>query len=239
MLFRSSQGFSDEDNCVWYPHWIFDKIHEKFGPPVPTGQSFGGDMDLIDCTFKQWEQAAQWMADSMKYMMREEGVEVVFSHFHGPDMMGHCYMTWLKDRADSPYPEDEIYKLHERNYQITDDYIGNFLPMIDEGWTILLFSDHSLVCREEDNFHEIGDNMGVNTGVMMKLGYTTLLKDENGNAIPEIDWANTKAVQQRSNSIFINLKGRDRFGIVDPADKYELEEQIITDLYGYKDEKTV
>lgn len=234
----ASQGFSDEDNCVWYPHWIFDKIHEKFGPPVPTGQSFGGDMDLIDCTFKQWEQAAQWMADSMKYMMREEGVEVVFSHFHGPDMMGHCYMTWLKDRADSPYPEDEIYKLHERNYQITDDYIGNFLPMIDEGWTILLFSDHSLVCREEDNFHEIGDNMGVNTGVMMKLGYTTLLKDENGNAIPEIDWANTKAVQQRSNSIFINLKGRDRFGIVDPADKYELEEQIITDLYGYKDEKT-
>lgn len=27
-------------------------------------------------------------------------------------------------------------------------------------------------------------------------------------------------------------------GIVDPADKYELEEQIITDLYGYKDAKT-
>ena len=27
-------------------------------------------------------------------------------------------------------------------------------------------------------------------------------------------------------------------GIVDPADKYELEEEIITKLYGYKDEKT-
>ena len=42
----------------------------------------------------------------------------------------------------------------------------------------------------------------------------------------------------RSNSIYINLKGRDPYGIVDPADKYELEEQIITDLYGYKHEKT-
>ena len=39
----------------------------------------------------------------------------------------------------------------------------------------------------------------------------------------------------RSNSIYINLKGRDPYGIVDPADKYELEEQIITDLYGYND----
>ena len=241
----ASQGFSAEDNCVWYPHWVFDKVVGKFGPPVPTGQGFGGDFDIMDCNFKQWEQAAKWQANGMKYMMQEEGADVVFSHFHGPDMMGHCYMTWLKDRkvayderSISVAPEEEIHKLHERTYQITDDYIGEFLPMIDEGWTILLFSDHSLVCRNEDMIHQIGDNMGVNTGVMLELGYTALLKDENGNLIPEIDWENTKAVQQRSNSIFINLKGRDRFGIVDPADKYELEEQIITDLYGYKHPKT-
>ncbi len=233
----ASQAFSTDDNCVWYPHWIFDKIKAKFGPPVPTGQGFGGDMDIMDCNFKQWAQAAQWQADSMKYMMREEGVEVVFSHFHGPDMMGHCYMPWLKDRDTSVLPEQEIYKLHERTYKITDDYIGEFLPMLDEGWTILLFSDHSLICREHD-FHEIGDNMGVNAGLMMELGYTQLKKDADGNYLPELDWEHTRAVQQRANSIFINLKGRDRFGIVDPADKYELEEQIITDLYSYRDKKT-
>lgn len=38
----------------------------------------------------------------------------------------------------------------------------------------------------------------------------------------------------QSNNIYINLKGRTANGIVDPADKYELEEQIMTDLYGYK-----
>ena len=241
----ASQGFSAEDNCVWYPHWVFDKVVGKFGPPVPTGQGFGGDFDIMDTNFLQWEQAAEYQANGIKYMMQEEGVEVVFSHFHGPDMMGHCYLTWLKERKTavdprsiSPAPEAEILKLHERTYQITDDYIGEFLPLIDEGWTILLFSDHSLVVRNEDNIHGIGDNMGVNVEVMQKLGYTVLQKDENGNDIPEIDWEKTRAIQQRSNSIFINLKGRDRFGIVDPADKYELEEQIITDLYGYKDSIT-
>ena len=227
----ASQGFSAEDNCVWYPHWVFDKVVGKFGPPVPTGQGFGGDFDIMDTNFLQWEQAAEYQANGIKYMMQEEGVEVVFSHFHGPDMMGHCYLTWLKERKTavdprsiSPAPEAEILKLHERTYQITDDYIGEFLPLIDEGWTILLFSDHSLVVRNEDNIHGIGDNMGVNVEVMQKLGYTVLQKDENGNDIPEIDWEKTRAIQQRSNSIFINLKGRDRFGIVDPADKYELEE---------------
>ena len=84
----------------------------------------------------------------------------------------------------------------------------------------------------------MGSNESLNVGVMQRLGYTVTKVDENGNQIDEIDWSKTRAVQTRANSIYVNLKGRDRHGIVDPADKYELEEQIITDLYGYKDPKT-
>ena len=43
---------------------------------------------------------------------------------------------------------------------------------------------------------------------------------------------------QRGNHIYINLKGRDKWGIVEPADQYEMEEEIITALYGYKDKST-
>ena len=73
---------------------------------------------------------------------------------------------------------------------------------------------------------------------MKELGFTVLKKDENGNELREIDWDKTVAVQSATNTIHLNLKGRDRWGIVDPADKYEVEEQIITALYGYKDKKT-
>lgn len=233
-----SNAFSADDNCVWYPHWIFDKIKERFGPPVPCGMYSGGDLDvMLKCNMEEWKQVAHYQASAIKYMMQEEGVEVVFSHFHGPDMSAHTYIQYMKNRDNSPHPEEAFYQLHEATYQMTDDYIGEFLPMLDEGWTILLFSDHSLVCREQ-NDHYIGDNFGVNTGVMKALGYTALKKDEQGRDLPEIDWENTRAIQQRSNSIFINLKGRDRFGIVEPADKYELEEQIITDLYKYTDPQT-
>ena len=82
---------------------------------------------------------------------------------------------------------------------------------------------------------------------MQELGYTNVKYDENGNELAEIDWERTKAIATRECNIHINLKGRNKHkladgtvvdGIVDPADKYELEEQIMTDLYGYKDKKT-
>ena len=63
-------------------------------------------------------------------------------------------------------------------------------------------------------------------------------KDENGNEMEELDWEKTKAVACRGNHIYINLKGRYEHGIVEPEDKYELEEQIISDLYSYRDPDT-
>lgn len=234
-----SNAFSADDNSVWYPTWIFDKIKANFGPPCATGQIGDGDLDIINkCNLEQWKQAAKWQADSINYMIHNEGVEVVFSHFHGPDMSGHTYMRTLKNRDTSTKDEKEIYQCAIGTHEMTDEYIGEFLPLLEEGWSIILFSDHSLVCPNEDYMPGIGDNYGINTKTLCDLGYTVMQKDENGKDIPAIDWEKTVAVQQRSNSIFINLKGRDRFGIVDPADKYELEEKIITDLYSLKDPET-
>ena len=236
-MWASNASDVDNSDC-WYPRWIFDKVKAACGPPSASSMVSCQDPDLIlKCSGEQWAQCAQWQADAMQYMMDNEGVEVVFSHFHGPDLSGHAYMKYLKERDTSKFSEEEVRSWHANTYRWTDDYIGRFLPYIDKGWTILLVSDHALICPEaEPNY--ICDNSGVNIGVMKELGYTVLKKDENGNELQEIDWSKTRAVQNRTNSIYINLKGRDRYGIVDPADKYELEEQIITDLYGYRDKKT-
>ena len=234
-----SNAFATEDDTAFYPKSMYHDIVDRFGPPVPTGSISDCDLDIImKCNLEQWRQAAKWQAEAINYMIKEQGVEVIFSHFHGPDLAGHTYVQTLKERPYSKATEAEILECHEGTYTMTDDYIGEFLPLLDEGWTILLFSDHSLVCSTEDYVVDIGDNYGINMGLMSQLGYTVMKKDENGNNLPAIDWEKTVAVQQRSNSIFINLKGRDRFGIVDPADKYELEEKIITDLYGVKDPNT-
>ena len=53
-----------------------------------------------------------------------------------------------------------------------------------------------------------------------------------------MDWSKTKAVQIRRNYIYLNIRGRDPERIVETKEKYELEERIISDLYGYRDPAT-
>lgn len=234
----SSRGMSCDDDSVWFPKSLFKEVTDKFGPPQPTSQMSGNDSDLIlKCNNEQWIKAAQWQSNVMHYMIENKGVEVIFSHMHNIDLQSHNYMKYMKNRDTSRYDESEVIKYAEATYKITDDYIGSFLHLIDEGWTIMIFSDHALICAEEEAV-ALGDNTGVCLEPLHSLGYTVLKKDEQGKEIPEIDWTKTKAIMTRSNSIYINLKGRDPYGIVEPSDKYELEEQIITDLYSYKHEKT-
>lgn len=120
----------------------------------------------------------------------------------------------------------------------TDDYIAHYMPLLDEGWTLFVVSDHGLMVGNEEEAPYLGDPFGINVNVLKDLGYTVLKKDENGQELREIDWSKTKALAVRGNHIWINLKGRNETGIVDPADKYELERQIISDLYNYRDAHT-
>ena len=101
----------------------------------------------------------------------------------------------------------------------------------------MIFSDHAQVAPKHD-IPYLGDLGGINIGVLKELGYTVLKKDEQGKELEAIDWSQTKAIAQREAHIYLNIKGRDPEGIVDPADQYELEEEIMTALYGYKDKKT-
>ena len=102
---------------------------------------------------------------------------------------------------------------------------------------MLIVSDHALVSPA----HEVpmlSESSGINARVMQELGFTTLKQDEDGNDLHEVDWSKTKAVAIRCNHIYLNIKGRDPQGIVEPQDQYETEEEIITALYGYKDKET-
>ncbi len=234
----SSRGISCDDDSVWFPKSLFKETLELFGPPQPTSMMTGNDYDLImKCNNPQWELAADWQSKLMHHMIENHGVEVIFSHMHNIDLQGHNYMKYMKNRPTSKYDESEVVKYAEATYKITDDYLGSFMHLLDEGWTILLFSDHALVSAEEEPY-AMGDCGGVSVEPFRGWGYTVMKVDENGNELPEVDMTKSKAIMTRSNSIYINVKGRDKYGIVDPADKYELEEQIITDLYGLKDEKT-
>lgn len=223
-------------DMLFHPRSLYKDITENIGYSAMMPSMSNKDADLIRrATFDSWKANGKWQADSINYLIGKENYDVVFSHWHFIDTMGHIFFKHLQ--GTEFIGADEFSDLCKEVYQIADGYIGEFLPLLDEGWSIILVSDHAQVCPEHHP-HLIGDLTGVNVPVMRALGYTTMVKDENGNDTHTIDWSKTKAIASRGNHIYLNLKSRWNKGIIEPEEQYEVEEQIMTDLYGYRDNKT-
>ncbi len=233
-----SAAMDMENDSVYHPKRLFKEITENVGYPTPTSMVGCQDKLLItDCMLDNWYVTADWQAAAIHHLIETEDLDVIFSHFHAIDLQSHMFVKHLADKPFNRLPHEAYEKFMEDIYVQTDYYLGKFLHFLDDGWTILIFSDHAQVAPKHD-IPYLGEISGTNVKVMQELGFTVLKKDENGNDLPEIDWTKTRAVASREEHIYINLKGRDPQGIVDPADKYELEEEIMTALYGYRDAKT-
>lgn len=231
-----SRAMNIEHDHLFHPRSLHKQVVENVGyiPPNPT--SGGTDLELVNrVILPTWEVAAQWQADALNYLIDTNEYQVVFSHIHNVDAMGHMFWFLGKDRPIMGSMHGKEYQdAIETVYEQTDRYLARFLHYLDEGWTIMIFSDHGLLTPEEEEKPLIGDAFGCNIKVMQDLGFTVLKKDSEGNDIKEIDWEKTRAVATRGGQIYINLKGKYPTGIVDPADKYELEREIIDGLYNYR-----
>ena len=239
-----SAAMDINNDDVWHPKSLYKTICDNIGYPTPTSQLGGQDPVLInEIMLQNWYATADWQADSIKYLIENEGVEVVFSHFHAVDLQEHIFIRFMSanDTKDGHWkneiPVENFHKFMEDIYIQVDYYVGKFIDYLDKGWLIALFSDHAQVCPAHKP-PMIGDMAGVNVRVMEELGYTFMKRDADGNELREIDWSRTKAIANRGNHIYINVKGRWEHGIVEPEDQYEVEEQLMTDLYGYRDKKT-
>jgi Uncharacterized conserved protein len=233
-----SVAMNVNDDLLWYPKSLYQTVKENCGPAVPGAVLGGYDQQLMtDCMIPQWGAMGEWQAKSLNYLIKNEGYEIIFSHYHNVDLQGHMIVKYMKDKGNGFLPESVYAKCMELVYQQADDYIGKFMHLLDEGWSIFVVSDHAAVCPEYGPV-ALGEPVGINVRLMEELGYTSIKKDENNNELHEIDWENTKAVAARGNFIYLNIKGRNPNGIVDPKDQYELEEQIMTDLYSYKHPKS-
>lgn len=226
-------------NQVWHPKGLYQDVisHVGYLPPVAAG---GGKDPVIVEQFMLpcWEHYVQWQADALLHLMQHNGYEVVFSHIHNVDACGHFFWHWGKYREKHGNNPAVYQNFMAEVYQQTDAYLGRFLPLLEEGWTIFIVSDHGLMTVEADEPPLIGDAYGVNIRVMEELGFTTLQRDMQGHELREIDWKKTKAVATRAGHIWLNIKGRQATGIVEPAERYALEDEIISALYRYKEPKT-
>ena len=228
-----------KEDKMFHPKSLYQQVVNNVGyvPAVSCNGSSGkAEVFVENFLLEGWRVYDQWQADAIKHLIQENQYDVVFSHLHNVDCLGHSFWALAQEGNHEGTNPEKYQGYIEEVYCDTDTYLGQFLPLLDEGWTIIITSDHGLLIRDEET-PAFGDPFGINAKVMNDLGYTALKKDDNGKLLKEIDWEHTTAVAGRGNHININLKGVYETGIVDPADKYDLEERIISDLYNYRNEE--
>lgn len=219
-----------------YPHELAQELIDCIGPMLPHGLFERYTPEGRTILMETFEQNMDWHIRAAQYLMEKyDDWGLFYTHLHGIDLVEHWYINEAFEGSSDLWQEnlETIYQM----YEISDRFIAAMLPYLEDGKTTLFItSDHGQVPRSA-GYHNpgISDLSGINCKVMSDLGYTVAHPVPDMDGIYFIDWSKTRAIQSRSSYIYINLKGRDPEGIVDPADYKALQEQIIDDLYSYRD----
>jgi predicted AlkP superfamily phosphohydrolase/phosphomutase len=120
---------------------------------------------------------------------------------------------------------DAIQKLYQHN----DALVGRVIERLQDGDVLMVISDHGF-----SSFRR-----GVNLNSWLRReGYLTLKAGADGSAewLRDVDWRATKAYCLGLSGMFLNLRGRERDGIVAPgAEASALKAEIIAKLNGLRD----
>ena len=205
------------------------KIIVKIGPYINSAGTchFFQDGSLDWETFDElMKKEAKWWAEFARISMLEKDATLFVCHWHNLDSIGHSFI--FKIDPESPFynPEEakKYWEIVRNCYKAADRFVGEFMKRFDEKETLfIVISDHGMPANKK-----------AVSLVNLFLSKGLLVKNPEGT---EIDWQKSKLYISQ-NHIWINLKGREKNGIVDMDEYKKLKEEIITSMRDLKDPDT-
>ena len=192
----------------------------------------------------------KWLGETLVKLMTNEEWDLCFFHTHPTDSVYHYMMTELDPATcSSKEAHDHAWDFHRKLYISTDAMLGKLLEAIDEDTAVIMVSDHGSKADGAPfaptlplinaGLLEVDDDFEPNESIkltMRNLGKEIAEAMRKSAAPPIIE--KSKAFPQRSSYVYVNLKGRDPQGIVEPEDYYKVQREIIDALYTYVDPRT-
>lgn len=147
------------------------------------------------------------------------------------DRVQHVF--WRFNDPDHPAYDTEKAKKFQNvitNYYIkADEIIGKVMSQLKDNTNLMVISDHGFTSFKR-NFH-------LNSWLIQE-GYMTLKGDADSSVglFHQVDWQNTRAFSMGFSQIFLNIKGRDKEGIVKESEVAGLKQEIQGKLLELVDE---
>lgn len=169
---------------------------------------------------------------------KEDDWRLLMTMWMATDRVAHLFWRF-RDPHHPEYDAEKAKKYEmalEETYLIMDRIIGNAMKSIREGDWLIVMSDHGF------NTYRQGFNLGtwlIREGYLAVEGQTNKETAYNDQAfLLGYDWKKTKAYALGLGSIYLNIDGRERNGIVKKEHSRELREEIKKKLLNIKDPKT-
>jgi predicted AlkP superfamily phosphohydrolase/phosphomutase len=194
-------GFQEDYNARKNRSWTKDDPPRQL-PPVFTDDEYARQAQLV-----LDERLALF-----EYAVDDYDGGLLFFYFSSSDLQSHLFW-WNSDDKHPTRSENEAKKYFghiHRLYQKLDQVVGEVVDRYGSRATIFVMSDHG--------FANFGRQFNLNSwlrelGYLGPAGCTSIMTD--------VDWSVTSAYGLGINGLYLNLKGRERDGIVEPGAKAE------------------
>lgn len=205
----------------------FAREFEKLSviPDHSSGSRIVREVPDIDTYIECQYMNSEYQKKVIEYALNARKTDVLVSQIGFTDSINHAFKSFL----EGVQPTDELMKqkteeLFFRGYKVLDDHIGWLLDeVMGEDTTLVIVSDHGAVGFDTViHPHYVLEDAGLLT--WLPGGDWT---SQNRHLV---DWSKTKAYPVMSGHIFLNLKGRDPHGIVEPEDYEKTVNEVIIAL---------
>jgi predicted AlkP superfamily phosphohydrolase/phosphomutase len=172
----------------------------------------------------------------LEYAVENYDDGLLFFYFSSSDLQSH--MFWWNSEEKHPTrsgPEAQKFFSHIKSlYQKLDAVIGDLNDRYGRRATIMVMSDHGFANfgRQFNLNSWLRDNKYLNPKPDVAPDqFKSIMADEQ-----QVDWSTTTAYGLGINGLYLNLKGRERDGFVEPGAQQEaLLNELVTRLVQVKD----
>jgi hypothetical protein len=163
----------------------------------------------------------------LEYALQNYDDGLLFFYFSSTDLQSHMFW-WdsdMKHPTRSAEDAQKYFRHLQEIYSKLDSVLGNLLSRYDNKATIIVMSDHGFT-----NFKR---QFNLNTWLLQN---EYLYPADCTSIMTDADWSKTMAYGLGINGLYLNLKGRERYGIVEPGgEREQLIQELMTKLEAVRD----
>ncbi len=162
----------------------------------------------------------------LNYSLKNYDDGLLFFYFSSTDLQSHMFW-WDSDEDHPSRPKDQAKKYfeHIKNiYRKADQIVGELIKEHGDSARVVVMSDHGFA-----NFKR---QFNLNTW-LRDNGY--LGPSDATSIMSDVDWSNSRAYGLGINGLYLNLEGREKFGIVKPSEKDALLDELVAKLEAVRD----